>query len=53
MEYIILDDFEIDSLQEKVNSYIKEGWRPLGGVSTAPQKDGFIEYIQGMIKESD
>ncbi|WP_165776924.1 DUF1737 domain-containing protein [Paremcibacter congregatus] len=51
MEYLILDDFEMDSLQEKVNKYIKDGYHPVGGLATTNQKDGFVEYLQAMIKE--
>ncbi len=50
MDYIILEDFEISRLQQKVNNQIQKGYQPVGGIATAAQKDGFIEYIQGMIK---
>jgi len=53
LDYIILEDFEITRLQEKVNNHIQKGYQPVGGVATAAQKDGFIEYIQGMIKSND
>ena len=52
MDYVILDDFEIKNLQEKVNVYIKKGYRPIGGISAVNQKDGFIEYLQNMVKEN-
>jgi len=51
MDYIILDDFEIKTLQKKVNDYIAKGYKPVGGIAAASQKDGFIEYIQGMVKK--
>jgi len=50
MDYVILDDFEVKNLQEKVNDYIKKGYLPIGGLATANQKDGFIEYLQAMQK---
>lgn len=50
MDYVILDDFEVKNLQEKVNDYFKKGYRPIGGVTAANQKDGFIEYLQAMQK---
>lgn len=50
MDYVILDDFETASLQKKVNAYIKKGYRPIGGISAVNQKEGFIEYLQSMIK---
>ena len=52
MNYVILDAYEINDLQKKVNSYIKKGYKPLGGVATVNHKDGFVEYIQGMLKKS-
>ncbi len=51
MKYIILEDFEIKNLQQKVNRLMGENYRPVGGIATASQKDGFIEYIQAMIKD--
>ncbi len=51
MEYIIVDDFETKNLQKKVNDYIKKGYKPTGGINAVPQKDGFIEYLQSMIKD--
>ena len=51
MKYVILDAYEINDLQKKVNSYITEGYKPVGGVATTNHKDGFVEYIQGMLKE--
>ena len=51
MDYVILDEFEIKSLQTKVNAYINKGYRPIGGISVVNQKDGFIEYLHCMIKE--
>ncbi len=52
MNYVILDDFETIGLKKKVNAYIKKGYRPIGGVSAVNQKEGFIEYLQSMIKEN-
>jgi len=53
MEYVILDDFEVNILQKKVNAYIKKGYRPIGGVAVVSQKDGFVDYIQGMIRDTE
>lgn len=53
MSYIILEDFEIKNLQEKVNRFITKEYRPIGGVAAIHQKDGFIEYLQAMVKEAD
>lgn len=51
MDYVIRDEYEINSLQEKVNAYIEKGFRPIGGVSVVNQKDGFIDYLQSMVRE--
>jgi len=53
MNYVILEDFEITNLQKKVNNHINKGYKPIGGIATAAQKDGFIEYIQSMLKPND
>lgn len=53
MEYVIVDDFELKNLQDKVNSYIEKGYQPIGGIAAVNQKDGFIEYLQSMIKQND
>lgn len=53
MDYIILDDFEVDVLQKKVNAYIEKGYRPIGGIAVACQKDGFVDYIQGMVRDTE
>ncbi len=53
MDYVILDDFELKNLQEKVNDLIKNGYQPIGGVSAVNQNDGFIEYLQSMVKDTD
>ncbi|VAV92548.1 hypothetical protein MNBD_ALPHA01-1480 [hydrothermal vent metagenome] len=51
MEYVILEDFEIKNLQHKVNQLMEKNYKPVGGIATANQKDGFIEYIQAMIRD--
>ena len=53
MDYVILEDFELENLQEKVNSYIKDNYHPIGGIATVNQKEGFIEYLQAMLKNTD
>lgn len=52
MDYVILDEYEIKILEKKVNTYIQKGYRPIGGVTAVNQKDGFIEYLQSMVKEN-
>lgn len=51
MDYVILDDFEVKQLEKKVNDHIQKGFKPLGNVSAVVQGDGFVEYLQAMVKE--
>lgn len=45
----------LDSLMEKVNNYINEGWEPVGGVSPSRQYSEWEaeDYIQAMIRRYD
>jgi hypothetical protein len=47
MEYMILYDASPEGLSDKVNAYIKEGWRPLGGVAIT---SSFWQYAQAMVR---
>jgi hypothetical protein len=49
MEYRIVRDDDADNLEIKVLSYIREGWKPLGGVSVA-LGIGYLWYAQAMVK---
>ncbi|WP_083677127.1 DUF1737 domain-containing protein [Winogradskyella sp. J14-2] len=50
MEYKVLCYIEVSGLVEAVNSDIKKGWLPQGGVSYA-RTDGISNYhMQAMIK---
>jgi len=51
MDYIILDDFEVKQLEKKVNDHIQRGFKPKGNVSAVVQGDGFVEYLQAMVKK--
>jgi hypothetical protein len=54
VEYIILQDNNIEWLEEDVNKFIKDGWTPQGGVAlTTVESDGEIFYTaaQAMVKE--
>jgi len=33
MEYVVLLGMSSDTLNEKVNAHIKDGWRPMGGMA--------------------
>ncbi len=37
-------------LNSDVNSYMKKGWQPLGGVSMAYNKNGSARFSQAMVK---
>jgi len=38
MNYIILEDFEIQNLQKQVNVHMEQGYKPIGGLAAVPQK---------------
>jgi hypothetical protein len=44
MVYTILTA-EGDELIELVNSYIAEGWQPLGGIATSSESPGFSQAM--------
>lgn len=39
-----------NSLLKDVESFIKEGWVPQGGVCAVSKYDGIVEYMQAMVK---
>lgn len=47
MEYRVLMDNSLQKIVEKVNQAIKDGWKPLGGVSA---DDGW--FYQAITKEN-
>lgn len=51
MGYIIIQRDNIDDLSEKINSLMKDGWEPQGGVS-AFSYDLRYYYCQAMIRKS-
>lgn len=50
MEYIILRAVTLPELEKKVNEYIKQGWRPQGGVT---HYNTGTNHSQAMIKENE
>jgi hypothetical protein len=56
LEYRILTNNHTDILEREVNDLIKEGWRPLGGVSVAYKHEhahnlvSHLVYLQSMVK---
>lgn len=57
MEYIIVHDSGanevkvIARIQELVNAMIKQGWKPLGGISITRLGLALIDFAQAMIRE--
>ncbi len=50
MEYIVLKSTKIEGIVEIVNKYIKEGWKPQGGICESGT-EGYL-FFQAMTKES-
>jgi len=48
-EYTVLLSISIQDLIEEVNSFIKEGWQPLGGIVVDSGKQCDM-FLQTMIK---
>jgi len=40
----------LEDLEEKVNAYIKQGWKPQGGISVVLNSNYNLHYYQAMIK---
>lgn len=57
MEYIIVHDSGANEvkvlarIQEIVNAMIKEGWKPLGGISITRLSLILIDFAQAMVRE--
>jgi hypothetical protein len=53
MEYTVVAEHNRDELVKKVTDLIKQGWKPLGGISVstvAPMIGNYI-FCQALIKE--
>lgn len=51
MDYIILQDSQSKSLAYEVLEKMKEGYKPVGGVSVSVAPGGWTLFAQAMIKE--
>ena len=57
MQYLIIEEDKRSRLEKRINEYIKQGWRPVGGVSVccAFSAGGGRQYnsvyTQAIIKE--
>lgn len=51
---IVIPSFEtFEEYQDKIRTMIKEGWQPLGGISTHGKPDESIIFLQAMVKYED
>ena len=50
MQYVVIEAKSAQSLQEKVQQHLDEGWQPLGGLSVATYNAGAWWYYQALIK---
>ena len=51
MKYRITDALSGPKLTEYVNNLIKDGWKPLGGVSVTGEFHGTTVYVQAMVTD--
>lgn len=54
MKYEIIYGETLHDVQRQVNKYLKDGWRPQGGISavnTSIVRNAQIKYIQAIIKD--
>ena len=52
LKYRIVVDEDVYHLQLRVNESIRDGWKPIGGISSLVQ-GRYREYAQAMIKVVD
>lgn len=54
MGYLVLREINLHQLQEDVNKHLKDGWKPLGGISSCRDKYGGgndeVAYLQALVK---
>lgn len=48
--YTILVDYSTNGLTAQVNTFISNGWQPLGGLSVVQVEGQGTEYSQPMVK---
>ena len=51
MIYTIIQDRSINKLQDRVNSFLKQGWQPLGGAFLNPSFFGYNLFCQTMVTD--
>jgi hypothetical protein len=50
LSYHILTANSADALAGNLQSAIKSGWQPFGGLQTASLKDGSVSYAQAIVQ---
>jgi hypothetical protein len=56
LEYKIISDDHLDTIQESVNDCLRQGWRPLGGIACSfSEYDEYYYalYAQSLVRYSD
>lgn len=53
MKYIVVKDYDRDSIERIVNKFINDGYVPLGGISVTVVGWCDLQYTQAMIKEDN
>lgn len=52
---VIITDYSVDDLEEMVNKYIKQGWKPQGGIVVISERIDLFSsrntYYQAIYKE--
>ena len=55
MKYCILNTYSIKEIEEEMKHYIKQGWKPQGGISVVDQgntrQGRGVLFCQAVIKE--
>lgn len=52
MKYQIISGNNLDALENGVNRWIKEGWRPQGGVCLVQFSPTTVKFYQAMVRPS-
>jgi len=51
-QYLAVESRDLEQLIEKVNSLIKEGWKPLGGIACAINSGMYHVFVQALIRSN-
>ena len=53
VEYMVARAYTIDSLVSEVDSFINQGWQPIGGIDTLMYSEDDVFFYQSMVKYED